>query len=139
MSELRKQLVIASNKSCASVHYDFVVHSFLQRRFQELYDLGTNLCRLVAAAEVSRAQAFTPGILVVQHLSHGFLNSLRGLLHAQGVSQEHRRAEDCADGVRDALAGDVWRRAVDRLIETGRGLEVWRAVFRAGGRTRERR
>ena len=38
-------------------------------------------------------------------------------LEPERVAQQHRDAEDRADGIRDALAGDVGRGAVDRLVE----------------------
>ena len=38
-------------------------------------------------------------------------------LEAQRMPQQQRDAEDRADGIGDALAGDVRRRAVDRLVQ----------------------
>ena len=58
---------------------------------------------------------------------HGALDDVGLAREPERVPEQHRRAEDRADRIRDALAGDVGRRAVDRLVETARSVAERRA------------
>lgn len=47
----------------------------------------------------------------VEHVLNGVLDRLGLLGQVEGVAEHHGDGEDGADGVDDALAGDVWRGA----------------------------
>ncbi len=87
---------------------------------------------VIAARQVGGAEA------LLEHLAdRGF--DCRGFgFKAGGVAQNQRAGEDCAERIGEALAGDVGRGAVDRLIQIdfaadgGRGQHAQRAGDDAG-------
>src|SRR5687768_6246390 len=71
---------------------------------------------------------------VTQNLRHRGFDALGGLLLAQRIAKHHRRGQDGRERIGDALARDVRRGAMDRLvqalaarIERGRGQHPDRA------------
>jgi putative transcriptional regulator len=81
----------------------------LEHRFRELVGGGV-------AADVGRAY-------LAQRRHRGLLHGARHRRPAEGVLEHQRDRQDRAGRVGDALAGDVGRGAVDRLVESRAGAE----------------
>ena len=63
------------------------------------------------ASQVRGAEA------LFKHLAHGGLDGRCFGFEAAGVAQDQRAGENCAERIGQALAGDVGRGAVDRLVQ----------------------
>ena len=68
-------------------------------------------CRRARLVDIRRAQALW------QHLLHRGLDPVRPLVLVERVAQHHGRRQDRRQRIREILAGDIGRRAVDRLVE----------------------
>jgi hypothetical protein len=106
---------------------------FLQRLHDRLADL---LCARLAA-KICGPDTETADAAVVEDLAYGVFDSLGLPLEAEGIPEEHGRAEDRPDGVGDAFAGYVRGGAVDGFVEPWRPFEVGRG--RKGGGSGEGR
>ena len=100
------------------VHCDLKIHLVmpsprenivLQQPLEDLHNLITHLLCRNGPAEIGGAQPEAAEGRVIEYLAHGRLDRLRILFAAERVAEEHRRAEDGADGVGDPAARDVGR------------------------------
>ena len=100
------------------VHCDLKIHLVmpslreniaLQQTLEDLHDLITHLLCRNGPTKIGGAQPKAAQRRFVEYLAHGRLDRLRVLLAAERVAEEHRGAEDSADGVGDPAACDVGR------------------------------
>ena len=111
----------------------------LEEASKDLGDLLAHLVRLLVASEVLGAEAESTDGDVVEDDADGLLDELGLLLAAERVAEHERDGEDRADRVRDLLAGDVGRGAVNGLVQARDGrLAVWDTAERRGGEKTER-
>jgi len=59
---------------------------------------------------------------IVDRAVHGLLDGARLLLELEGMSQQQRDAQDRAVGIRNPLAGNIGRGAVNGLVDSARAF-----------------
>lgn len=100
----------------------------LEQAFQFLGYSVTDLDGGAGTADVPRHDAF------VNDETDGLLHQHAFLGEVQTIQEQHGDAENGGDGVDDALAGDVGRRAVDGLVDAvAEALAVWDAAETGAG------
>ena len=111
----------------------------LEELFELLDDLVTDLGGGSVTAEVSGSDGEAALVSSVEDLGDSSLYGVGGLGLVERVAEEHGGGEDGADGVGDALSGDIGCRAVDGFVEAvALSLSVWEAGEGGGREEAER-